>query len=97
MFEHDILIVGAGLAGLRAAVEGVKNGMNVAVVSKVHPVRSHSNAAQGGINAPLTDRGDDWAVKQAKVITDVLEYVRESNDELRSSSHYWYKKYKEAA
>ena len=60
MFEHDILIVGAGLAGLRAAVEGVRNGMDVAVVSKVHPVRSHSNAAQGGINAPLTDRGDDW-------------------------------------
>ena len=60
MFEHDILIIGAGLAGLRAAVEGVKNGMDVAVVSKVHPVRSHSNAAQGGINAPLTDRGDDW-------------------------------------
>ena len=45
----------------------------------------------------IADRGDDWAVKQAKVITDVLEYVRESNDELRSSSHYWYKKYKEAA
>ena len=60
MFEHDILIIGAGLAGLRAAVEGVRKGMNVAVVSKVHPVRSHSNAAQGGINAPLTDRGDDW-------------------------------------
>ena len=60
MFEHDILIVGAGLAGLRAAVEGVRNGIDVAVVSKVHPVRSHSNAAQGGINAPLTDRGDDW-------------------------------------
>ncbi len=60
MYEHDILIIGAGLAGLRAAVEGVRNGLNVAVVSKVHPVRSHSNAAQGGINAPLTDRGDDW-------------------------------------
>ncbi|MQG19393.1 MAG: FAD-binding protein [SAR202 cluster bacterium] len=60
MYEHDILIIGAGLAGLRAAVEGVKNGLDVAVVSKVHPVRSHSNAAQGGINAPLTDRGDDW-------------------------------------
>ena len=60
MYEHDILIIGAGLAGLRAAVEGVRNGMNVAVISKVHPVRSHSNAAQGGINAPLTDRGDDW-------------------------------------
>ena len=60
MYEHDILIIGAGLAGLRAAVEGVRNGLDVAVVSKVHPVRSHSNAAQGGINAPLTDRGDDW-------------------------------------
>ena len=60
MYEHDILIIGAGLAGLRAAVEGVRNGMDVAVISKVHPVRSHSNAAQGGINAPLTDRGDDW-------------------------------------
>ncbi len=44
----------------------------------------------------IADRGDDWAEKQANVITDVLEYVRESNDELRSSSLYWYKKYKEA-
>ena len=60
MYEHDLLIIGAGLAGLRAAVEGVRGGADVAVVSKVHPVRSHSNAAQGGINAPLTDRGDDW-------------------------------------
>ena len=44
----------------------------------------------------IAERGDDWAEKQAKVINDVLEYVRESNDELRASSHYWYKKYKEA-
>ena len=60
MFKHDVLIIGAGLAGLRAAVEATRLGLDVAVVSKVHPVRSHSNAAQGGINAPLTDRGDDW-------------------------------------
>ena len=60
MFKHDVLIVGAGLAGLRAAVEATRLGLDVAVISKVHPVRSHSNAAQGGINAPLTDRGDDW-------------------------------------
>ncbi len=60
MFEHDLLIIGAGLAGLRAAVEGVRGGADVTVITKVHPVRSHSNAAQGGINAPLTDRGDDW-------------------------------------
>ena len=60
MYKHDVLIIGAGLAGLRAAVEATRFGLDVAVISKVHPVRSHSNAAQGGINAPLTDRGDDW-------------------------------------
>ena len=60
MFKHDVLIIGAGLAGLRAAVEATRLGLDVAAISKVHPVRSHSNAAQGGINAPLTDRGDDW-------------------------------------
>ena len=41
-------------------MEATAQGLDVAVISKVHPVRSHSNAAQGGINAPLTDRGDDW-------------------------------------
>ena len=45
----------------------------------------------------IANRGDDWAVKQSDVIRDVLEYVRESNNELRESSKYWYKKYKEAA
>ena len=60
MYEHDVLIIGGGIAGLRAAVEVTRAGADVAVISKVHPVRSHSNAAQGGINAPLTDRGDDW-------------------------------------
>jgi succinate dehydrogenase / fumarate reductase flavoprotein subunit len=60
MYEHDVLIIGAGLAGLRAAVEAEKLGLNTAVLSKVHPVRSHSCAAQGGINAALAARGDDW-------------------------------------
>jgi len=60
MLDHDILIIGAGLAGMRAALSAKEQGADVAVVSKVHPVRSHSNAAQGGINAALTDRGDDW-------------------------------------
>jgi succinate dehydrogenase / fumarate reductase flavoprotein subunit len=55
---HDILIVGAGLAGMRAAV-AVPPGPDVAVVSKVHPVRSHSVAAQGGINAAL-GADDSW-------------------------------------
>ena len=60
MLEHDVLVVGAGLAGMRAAIAASANGANTAIISKVHPVRSHSNAAQGGINAALLDRGDDW-------------------------------------
>ena len=58
--NYDVIVVGAGLAGMRAALSAQEKGANVAVLSKVHPVRSHSNAAQGGINAALTDRGDDW-------------------------------------
>ena len=50
--EFDVLIVGAGLSGLRAGLELSKK-WNVAVISKVFPVRSHSGAAQGGINAAL--------------------------------------------
>jgi len=60
MFDHDVLVIGAGLAGMRAALSAADNGADVAIVTKVHPVRSHSNAAQGGINAALTDQGDDW-------------------------------------
>ena len=60
MLEHDVLVVGAGLAGMRAAIAARAGGADAAIISKVHPVRSHSNAAQGGINAALTDRGDDW-------------------------------------
>jgi len=58
IFQHDIVIVGAGLAGLRAAVECADQA-NVAVVSKVFPTRSHSGAAQGGITAPLGNEEED--------------------------------------
>src|SRR4030066_1918675 len=56
--QHDIVIVGTGLAGLRAAVECVDQA-DVAVVSKVYPTRSHSGAALGGITASLGNEEED--------------------------------------
>ena len=53
ILSHDILIIGGGLAGLRAAIEAKKVCRDVAILSKVHPLRSHSVAAQGGINAVI--------------------------------------------
>ena len=67
MITHDLLIVGGGLAGLSAAL-GADPGLKVAVISKVHPIRSHSVAAQGGINAALAnhpDSSDDTWEKHA--------------------------------
>lgn len=58
MDSHDILIVGAGLAGMRAAIATAPD-LDVALMTKVHPVRSHSVAAQGGINAALGEN-DSW-------------------------------------
>jgi succinate dehydrogenase / fumarate reductase flavoprotein subunit len=59
MPEHDVLIIGAGLAGQRAALAAAQSGVSVAIMSKVHPVRSHSVAAAGGINAAISV-SDDW-------------------------------------
>ncbi|MFI5003936.1 MAG: FAD-binding protein [Solirubrobacterales bacterium] len=59
MPAHDVLIIGAGLAGQRAALAAAQGGASVAIVSKVHPVRSHSVAAAGGINAAISV-DDDW-------------------------------------
>ena len=59
MIQHDILIIGAGLAGMRAAFEGITAGLDTAVVSKIHPLRSHSCAAQGGVNAAINPK-DNW-------------------------------------
>ncbi len=59
MPSHDVLIIGAGLAGQRAALAAANGGATVGIVSKVHPVRSHSVAAAGGINAALNPE-DTW-------------------------------------
>ena len=60
MIEHDLVVVGAGLAGMSCALEAIRNGAkDVAILSKVHPVRSHSGAAQGGIAAALGNSAPD--------------------------------------
>lgn len=59
--HFDVVIVGAGGSGLRAALQLTEAGLNVAVLSKVFPTRSHTVAAQGGIGASLGNMSeDDW-------------------------------------
>ncbi|MBF2087438.1 MAG: succinate dehydrogenase/fumarate reductase flavoprotein subunit [Synechococcales cyanobacterium K44_A2020_017] len=64
MIEHDVLIIGGGLAGCRAAVEIARtnSAISIGVIAKTHPIRSHSVAAQGGIAATLNnvDAADSW-------------------------------------
>lgn len=71
MLRHDIVVVGAGLAGQRAALAAAKSGRDVALVSKLHPLRSHSGAAQGGINAALG--------KEDSVETHIFDTVKGSD------------------
>src|SRR5919198_565865 len=59
MVRHDVVVVGAGVAGMRAAIEAARYGVDVGVVSKLHPTRSHSGAAEGGINAALGNASED--------------------------------------
>eukprot|EP01130_Rhizamoeba_saxonica_P001274 TRINITY_DN11155_c0_g1_i1.p1 TRINITY_DN11155_c0_g1~~TRINITY_DN11155_c0_g1_i1.p1 ORF type:complete len:646 (-),score=190.31 TRINITY_DN11155_c0_g1_i1:45-1982(-) len=59
--EYDALVVGAGGAGLRAALGLTEKGFKTACISKLFPTRSHTVAAQGGVNAALgNDEKDDW-------------------------------------
>lgn len=66
--KHQVIVVGGGLAGLRAAVESAEAGVETAILSLLYPVRSHSGAAQGGINAALANMDackDDCPEKHA--------------------------------
>ena len=67
MPDFDVLIVGGGVAGLRAAIAAKRAGASVAMITKVHPLRTNSAVAAGGINAPL---GTDDSV--ADFVQDIL-------------------------
>ena len=95
MPDHDVLVIGAGLAGQRAALAAAEDGVSVGIISKVHPVRSHSNAAQGGINAALAE-DDSWeshafdTVKGSDYLADqdaVEIMTQEAPDELLHLEH----------
>ena len=95
MPQHDVLVIGAGLAGQRAALAAAEGGSSVGIISKVHPVRSHSNAAQGGINAALNPE-DSWeshafdTVKGSDYLgdQDAIEIMcREAPEELLDLEH----------
>ena len=65
ILDYDVIVIGAGLAGERAAIEAARKGSRVAIISLVQPRQSHSNAAQGGIQCSLDNMGehsagDDW-------------------------------------
>lgn len=85
MIKHDVVIVGSGLAGMRASLEVCK-GLDIGILSKVYPSRSHSGAAQGGIAASLgNSEPDSWeehmfdTVKGGDYLSDqdaVEEYVK---------------------
>ncbi|MFO7676306.1 MAG: FAD-dependent oxidoreductase [bacterium] len=58
LHRHDAVVIGGGLAGLRAALALLEAGRDVVLLTKVHPLRSHSVAAQGGVNAALANAPD---------------------------------------
>jgi succinate dehydrogenase / fumarate reductase flavoprotein subunit len=96
--EYDVVIVGAGGAGLRAAVGTVERGLKTAVISKVFPTRSHTVAAQGGISAALGNMGDDdWRWHMYDTVKgsdwlgdqDAIEYMcREAIPAIIELEHY---------
>ncbi len=97
-YTHDVIVVGAGLAGLRAAVAAAETGnrLDIAVVSKHHPLRSHSVCAQGGTGAAMRE-GDSFdlhsydTVKGADFLAnqDVVEFfTRQAPKEIVQIEHW---------
>ena len=89
MPHHQLIVVGGGLAGLRAAVEAKAAGIDVAILSQVHPGRSHSGAAQGGINAALANHPeghDDTPEKHAFDTVKGSDYLADQDAAIQMTS-----------
>jgi succinate dehydrogenase/fumarate reductase flavoprotein subunit len=96
--KHDVLVVGAGCAGMRAAIAAHDAGADVAMISKLHPTRSHSGAAEGGINAALGNTGEDNpeihafdTVKGSDYLGDqdsIEIFTREAPDDIYQLEHW---------
>ena len=96
--KFDVIVVGAGGAGLRATFGMAQKGLNTACISKVFPTRSHTVAAQGGISAALGNMGeDDWRWHMFDTIKgsdwlgdqDAIEYMcKEAPDAIIELEHY---------
>ena len=77
--EYDVVVLGAGGSGLRAAVGLSEAGLKTACISKVFPTRSHTSAAQGGISAALGNMGeDDWRWHMYDTVKGCLLYTSPS-------------------
>ncbi|MBL8146231.1 MAG: FAD-binding protein, partial [Anaerolineae bacterium] len=77
--QFDAVIVGAGGAGLMAALYATKGGANVAVVSKLYPTRSHTGTAQGGIGAALGNLEEDHPIWHAYDTVKGGDYLADQN------------------
>jgi succinate dehydrogenase / fumarate reductase flavoprotein subunit len=96
--EFDVVVVGAGGAGLRATFGMAQKGLSTACISKVFPTRSHTVAAQGGISAALGNMGeDDWRWHMFDTVKgsdwlgdqDAIEYMcREAPEAIIELEHY---------
>jgi len=96
--EFDVVVVGAGGAGLRATFGMAQKGLSTACITKVFPTRSHTVAAQGGISAALGNMGeDDWRWHMYDTVKgsdwlgdqDAIEYMcREAPDAIIELEHY---------
>ena len=89
MIHHQLIVVGGGLSGLRAAVEAKAAGIDVAILSQVHPGRSHSGAAQGGINAALANHPeghDDTPEKHAFDTVKGSDYLADQDAAIQMTS-----------